>query len=53
MGNEETVTISKAEHDRLVAASDKLDALEAAGVDNWSGYDVAMQILNEEGDFAE
>jgi hypothetical protein len=26
----------------------KLDALEAAGVDNWKGYDEAMQILREQ-----
>ena len=24
----------------------KLDALEAAGVDNWEGYDIAMDILS-------
>lgn len=27
-----------------------LDALEAAGVDSWSGYDWAVEILNEEED---
>jgi hypothetical protein len=27
--------------------SQKLAALEAAGVDNWEGYDIAMDMLNE------
>jgi len=26
--------------------SNKLSALEEAGVDNWEGYDIAMEILN-------
>lgn len=33
----------------LASVSDRLDrlyALEAAGVDNWSGYEYAMEILN-------
>lgn len=42
----ETVTITRQEYDRLLAAQAKLDALEAAGVDNWTGYDDAMEILN-------
>jgi len=25
---------------------EKLQALEAAGVDNWEGYDSAMEVLN-------
>lgn len=29
-------------------AQDILDALYAAGVDNWEGYDYAMQILRGE-----
>ncbi|MBY6111174.1 YqaJ viral recombinase family protein [Halomonas sp. DP1Y21-3] len=40
-----TVTISRKEYEALLAARDKLDALEAAGVDNWSGYDDAMEHL--------
>ena len=32
---------------------DKLIALEAAGVDNWEGYDVAMRSLYSEEDDAE
>lgn len=33
----------------LASVSDRLDrlyALEAAGVDNWSGYEYAMELLN-------
>ena len=41
----DTVTISRKEYETLLAAREKLDALEAAGVDNWSGYDDAMAQL--------
>ena len=40
------VTISQSELDRLQGDSDFLAALKAAGVDNWSGYDAAIEILN-------
>lgn len=43
-----TVTISKKEHQRLLKSERKLEALEGAGVDNWEGYDYAMEILNAE-----
>ncbi len=38
----DTQDIINALEDRVA----KLDALEAAGVDNWEGYDDAMEILN-------
>ncbi|MAR70745.1 YqaJ viral recombinase family protein [Halomonas sp.] len=41
----DTVTISCKEYEALLAARDKLDALEAAGVYNWSGYDDALEHL--------
>ncbi|WP_299316544.1 lambda-exonuclease family protein [uncultured Halomonas sp.] len=41
----DTVTISRKEYQALLAAREKLDALEAAGVDNWTGYDDAMASL--------
>jgi phage pi2 protein 07 len=44
---EDTVTITKKEYDKLKEKRDLLDALEAAGVDNWDGYDYAMEILNK------
>lgn len=41
----ETVTISRGEYDQLLADQAKLRALEAMGVDNWTGYKAAMQQL--------
>jgi hypothetical protein len=41
----ETITISRGEYEQLLADQAKLRALEAMGVDNWSGYDSAMQQL--------
>ena len=45
--SEETVTITKKVYDALCADSEKLMALEGAGVDNWQGYDYAMEALEE------
>lgn len=45
------VTISQEHLDSLQEASLKLDKLEAYGVDNWSGYGIAMS--DEEGIFSE
>jgi len=41
---EETITITKAEYESLIKSVLWLDALEAAGVDNWCGYDEAHVI---------
>lgn len=41
----ETVEITRKEYEALLDARAKLDALEAAGVDNWSGYGDAMAAL--------
>lgn len=46
--SEETVTITKKEYDELCASQKILDALEAGGVDNWEGYDDAMEALDDE-----
>lgn len=43
----EEVTISKEEYEALKQADAFLDALKEAGVDNWDGYDYALDILNE------
>jgi len=45
--NEEMVTISKSEYESLLEDSLWLSALEAAGVDNWQGYDSAREIYEE------
>jgi len=40
---EEMITISKKLYDQLVESDRILDALNAAGVDNWEGYEFAME----------
>lgn len=47
---EEMVTITKKEYDSLLEDREFLDALRCAGVDNWSGYGFAMEMLEEEED---
>ena len=46
--DEESVAISKAEYEELCYASEKLNCLEACGVDNWQGWDDAMEMLHGE-----
>jgi hypothetical protein len=46
--SEVMVTIPKSEYDELLHDSKKLNALESAGVDNWEGYDFAMEAMEEE-----
>lgn len=43
-----TIVISLDEYVEFVRKSDVLNALEAAGVDNWEGYDYAMELLDDE-----
>ena len=45
---EETVTIPKARYEVLLFRERVLEALDAAGVDNWEGYSDAMATLDEE-----
>lgn len=42
-----TITISIDEYHRLLDQDMWVNALDAAGVDNWEGYDEAVSILNE------
>lgn len=44
---EETITITKAEYDSLKEDENLLLALQSAGVDNWSGYDYARELMAE------
>jgi len=44
----ETVTILKSEYDQLVEDSELLNCLTACGVDNWDGWDSAIDMMNEE-----
>jgi hypothetical protein len=41
-----TVEIPVTEWERLCERDTVLDALEAAGVDNWEGFDIAMENIN-------
>lgn len=47
MTNPEMVTIPLSEYLSLQEDAEWLQALENAGVDNWSGYDYARELLNE------
>lgn len=42
-----TYTLTEDELTELVEAKNKLDALEAAGVDNWDGYNIAMDNVED------
>lgn len=42
---QETVTILKSEYEQLLADSKLLNALRGVGVDNWDGYNFAMETL--------
>lgn len=46
----EKIIISQDEYNDLIAAKTALDKLKAAGVDNWEGYEVAMEGEEEEDD---
>lgn len=41
------ITILKHEYKRLLKASKRLEALEGAGVDNWDGYQYALDSIKE------
>jgi hypothetical protein len=42
------VTLTQEQYNMLMLNVSKLHALEAAGVDNWEGYDIAMDTLAAE-----
>lgn len=44
---EETVTISKEEYESLLEDQKLLQCLQGAGVDNWEGYDYALEMMEE------
>ena len=44
------ITITKKEYDELLERSNWLAALEAAGVDNWQGYDMAVDMFEQDGE---
>lgn len=44
---EANITITQAAYNHLVERDDWLDCLEAAGVDNWGGWDYALEIRDD------
>mgnify|MGYP001306822654 CR=1 FL=1 len=50
--SENKITISKNEYEMLKEVQNFFESLEAAGVDNWQGFDFAVEIFrNNYGDF--
>lgn len=49
-GKKDQILIDQDLYDSLLEDSKMLNALEGAGVDNWSGYDYAMELFKEEED---
>ena len=47
MSETKVVTISADQYEGLLEDSLWLSALRGAGVDNWDGYDYAMELLRE------
>ena len=47
---QEMITITKEEYYKLVDAYHYLGCLEAAGVDEWQGFDIAVSMYNSECD---
>lgn len=43
----ETIVLSAKEYNRLLEDSKLLAALEAAGVDNWDGYEDALEYMED------
>ena len=51
LGKMNMVTITQEDFDSLCKAAEWLDFLEAAGVDNWDGYEFAQEAAREAGHF--
>lgn len=47
MNNVKEITIPQERYEELLQAEEVLQALREAGVDNWIGYEDAMDILDE------
>lgn len=41
------ITISKKEYEELLKDQKLLQCLQGAGVDNWGGYDCAIEMMQE------
>jgi hypothetical protein len=47
MENEDNITITVAEYEELIDDALLLVCLRLAGVDNWQGYDYALEMYHE------
>lgn len=47
MPDEPTITITVREYNKLMDSQNLLTCLQNAGVDNWEGYDFAMEDFHE------
>jgi hypothetical protein len=45
--DDDTVTIKRTEYARLQERDQWLECLEAAGVDNWDGFEYAQELLTD------
>ena len=45
---DDQIIIKKERFKELEESEKKLNALEVAGVDNWEGYEFAIEMMNEE-----
>ena len=45
---EEMIEITKEEYEKLLYSNEFLMALEAAGVDNWDGYEYAQDMMEDD-----
>ncbi len=48
MEEKRMVTITEEEYNKLLENKAWLYCLEAVGVDNWEGYDIARKMFNEQ-----
>lgn len=46
MEEKEMITITREEYEQLLDDRECLSCLKAAGVDNWEGYDYAMEMYD-------
>ena len=44
----DTIELSRADYNELVRRESFLSCLESCGVDNWEGYDYAIEMFQEE-----
>lgn len=48
MKNEETITISKEDYEELISDQKFLQCLQAAGVNDWEGFEIAQENFQDD-----